>query len=264
MYQGALSNDQMVRMSPSIFAEQAHSSRSDRYAYIPTVDLVNGMRQEGFLPVQVSEAKTRDHDKKGYGKHLIRFRRADQLESKEAREVVLINSHDGSSAFKLMAGIYRFVCANGLIIGQTDNEIKIRHSGDAVNDVIEGAYSIVNDFDTVANSIDGMKSVILTPDHKRIFGQAALALKYEDVTNCGFQPDQIIRPRRQADTESDIWSVFNATQENIIKGGQRGIKRNELGRRVSTKSRTINGIDQSVALNRGLWILAEEMKKLVS
>lgn len=259
-----LTNDQLIRRAPAIFAEQAHSSRSDRYSYIPTLDLINGMRSEGFYPVQVSEAGSRDQSKKGFGKHLIRFRREDQLESKEAREVVLLNSHDGSSGFRLMAGVYRFVCANGLIVGETDNEIRVRHSGDAVSKVIEGAYKIVSDFDRVSESIDGMKSIILTPGQQRAFGSAALAIKYDDAENCGIRPEQIIRPRRTDDAKGDLWTVFNATQENIIKGGQRGIKLNELGRRVATTTRTIKGIDQSVALNRGLWVLAEKLKEIMA
>jgi hypothetical protein len=31
-----LSNDEIARVAPSIFAEEAHDSRSDRYLYIPT------------------------------------------------------------------------------------------------------------------------------------------------------------------------------------------------------------------------------------
>jgi hypothetical protein len=32
-----LSDDQLRRVTPSLFAEAAHESRSDKYAYIPTV-----------------------------------------------------------------------------------------------------------------------------------------------------------------------------------------------------------------------------------
>lgn len=117
-YTGQLDNETLIKLAPSIFAQEAHSSRSDRYSYIPTLDLIDGMRSEGFLPVKVTQAGTRDQDKKGFGKHLIRFRRHDQLDASEAREVVLLNSHDGSSGFRLMAGVYRLVCSNGLIIGQ--------------------------------------------------------------------------------------------------------------------------------------------------
>lgn len=263
-YSRPLEDAELIRTAPAIFAPEAHGSRSGRYAYIPTLDLVAGMRAEGFMPVKVSQAKSRADDRKGFGKHLIRFRRQDQLEQAEAREVVLVNSHDGTSGFRLMAGVFRLVCSNGLIVGQTDNEIRVRHSGDAVGRVIEGAYSIVKDFDRVAASIDGMKAVNLTPEHQQAFGRAALALRFDDAENCGIQPAQIIRPRRSEDQKTDLWTTFNAVQENIIRGGLRGWKVDANGHHARTKTREVNGIDQSVALNRGLWVLAEEMQKLAA
>jgi hypothetical protein len=259
-----LSNQDLIRIAPSVFAEHAHESMSEKYAYIPTMSLVQGLREEGFLPVRVDQAGSRKKDHAGFGKHMLRFRREDQLESREAREVVLINSHDGSSGFQLMAGVYRLVCSNGLIAYQQDCHIKLRHTGNAKAEVIEGAYKIINGFDAVTQSIETMKAITLSDTQKLAFGKAALALKYDDPDNCGFSPAQIIRPRRFADERSDLWTVFNAVQENVIKGGQSGIKTNELGRRVRTSSRKINGIDQSTALNRGLWVLAEEMGKLVA
>jgi len=260
----ALSTDELVRMAPAIFAESAHESRSERYTYIPTLDVVNGMRSEGFMPVQAFTSRTRTVGKAGFNKHLLRFRRADQMDSTEAREVILINSHDGSSGFKIMAGVYRFVCSNGLICGETDNEIRVRHSGDAVNKVIEGAYSIVNDFDRVAESISGMKSLTLNRDHANAFAKAALAIRFESPEDSGFDASQLLRPRRQEDTKPDLFSVFNVVQENAIKGGLHGRKVNELGQRRNVSTKSISGIDQNTAINRGLWTLAEEMRKLMA
>lgn len=43
-----LSFDEMRCLAPSIFAENPHVSRSDRYAYIPTIQIVAGMMKEAF------------------------------------------------------------------------------------------------------------------------------------------------------------------------------------------------------------------------
>jgi hypothetical protein len=263
-YSRPLNDAELVRAAPAIFAPEAHSSRSDRYAYIPTLDLVGAMREEGFFPVKVVQTRSREEEKKGFGKHLIRFRREDQLAQAEAREVVLVNSHDGSSSFRLMAGVFRLVCSNGLIVGHTDNEIRIQHSGDAVGRVIEGACRVVEDFDRVSASIETMKAVSLSPDRQQAFARAALALRFDDPDNCGIQPAQLIRPRRAADTAPRLWETFNVVQENIIKGGLHGFKINAQGRRARTSTREVKGIDQNVALNRSLWVLAEEMAKLAA
>lgn len=263
-YSRPLTNEELISRAPAIFAEHAHSSRSARYAYIPTLALVESMRNEGFLPVRVEQSRARSEDRAGFNKHMIRFRREDQLAASEAREVILVNSHDGGSAFKLMAGVFRLACSNGLILGRNDLEITVPHSGGAVHRVIEGAYSIVSDFDHVDQAIDGMKVVKLLPDQRLAFAKAAMAMRFEEPENAGITAHQIITPRRAADTAADLWTTFNVVQENIIRGGLHGAKVNANGRRKRMQTRAINGIDQNVALNRGLWTLAEEMRKLAT
>jgi hypothetical protein len=70
--------------------------------------------------------------------------------------------------------------------------------------------------------------------------------------------EQVLRPRRSADTAPDLWTTFNAVQENILRGGL--LARNAQGSR--TRTREIRGIDQNVKLNRALWMLAEEMRHI--
>lgn len=43
-----LSDDQIRRVAPSIFADGKHESRSERYTYIPTIEVLRGLRNEGF------------------------------------------------------------------------------------------------------------------------------------------------------------------------------------------------------------------------
>jgi hypothetical protein len=49
-----LSDDQIRRVAPSIFADAPHESRSERYAYIPTAAVLTELRKEGFQPFMVS------------------------------------------------------------------------------------------------------------------------------------------------------------------------------------------------------------------
>ena len=73
-----LSEDQMRRAAPSIFAEGKHASRSERYTYIPTIDVLRGLRREGFEPFMVAQGQSRIEGKTEYTKHMIRMRHAGQ------------------------------------------------------------------------------------------------------------------------------------------------------------------------------------------
>jgi hypothetical protein len=74
-----LSEDQIRRVAPSVFAEGAHESRSARYSYIPTGLVLRGLSAEGFLPFSVAQSATRKAGAQEHTKHLIRLRHADSL-----------------------------------------------------------------------------------------------------------------------------------------------------------------------------------------
>jgi hypothetical protein len=253
-----LSDDQIRSVAPSIFADSKHESRSDRYAYIPTIDVLSGLRKEGFEPFMVCQSRTRDETRREHTKHMLRLRHASQINGQEANEIILLNSHDGTSAYQMLAGTFRFVCHNGLICGTETADIRIPHKGDVTGLVIEGAYTVLDEFDEVNGRIDGMKALTLGEGEQRAFARAALALRYDDVERAPITEDQLLRPRRIDDTAPNLWTTFNRVQEHTIKGGLTG--RNAQGKRTTT--RAVNGIDNSIKLNRALWILADEMAKL--
>jgi len=100
-----LTEDQMRAAAPSIFATGKHASRSERYTYIPTIDVLRGLRREGFEPFMVAQGASRMEGKTEFTKHMIRMRHAGQVQTKpEANEIILINSHDGASSYQMLAG----------------------------------------------------------------------------------------------------------------------------------------------------------------
>lgn len=254
-----LHDDEIARVVPSIFATEAHDSRSERYTYIPTIDVLRGLRKEGFEPFMVAQTKVRNQDKREHTKHMIRLRHADQINGREANEIILLNSHDGSSSYQMLAGMFRFVCQNGMVCGDTLADFRVPHKGDVVGQVIEGAFTVLDSFDKATEQREGMEALRLTVREQGAFARAALTLKYdEDTAPAPIAADQLLTPRRIEDRASDLWTTFNRVQENMTKGGLSG--RNRTGRRATT--RPINGIDQNVKVNRALWVLAEEMRKL--
>ena len=185
-----LAEDQMRSAAPSIFAEGKHASRSDRYTYIPTIDVLRGLRKEGFEPFMVAQGQSRIEGKSEFTKHMIRMRHigdksggsASHINKPEANEIILINSHDGASSYQLLAGQFRFVCCNGLVVGSVTNDIRIQHKGDVRDEVIEGAFRVLEDFAVVDASAEGMKALSLRPEEETAFATAALELRYGERT----------------------------------------------------------------------------------
>lgn len=254
-----LSDEQICTVAPSIFADAAHESRSQRYAYIPTATILTALRKEGFQPFMVTQTRVRDEGKREHTKHMVRLRHAGQINAAEANEIILLNSHDGTSSYQLMAGLFRLVCKNGLVCGDTMTDVRVPHKGDVTGQVIEGAYEVLHGFDRALESRESMQAVVLDAEESEVFARAALSLKYDDPDKpAPVTETQILMPRRVEDRRPDLWSVFNRTQENLIKGGLSG--RSANGRRQQT--RPVQGIDSDIRLNRALWLLADGMRQL--
>lgn len=253
-----LSNDQIARHAPSVLATEAHASRGDRYAYIPTIQVLDGLRNEGFMPYEVRQTKVRDQSRREFTKHMVRLRHANQIVgNSEVPEIILINSHDGTSSYQLMAGVFRFVCSNGLIAGDVMEDIRIRHTGNVTGDVIEGCTRVLDNLQLVHERIDEYKSVTLNRDEELAFAKAALQLRYEE-NESPVMHSQLLQARRLDDRKGDLWTAFNRVQENLVRGGLRG--RSASGRRMST--REVGGVNENVKLNKALWTLADQMAQL--
>ena len=266
--QSPITENELRTLTPSVFADSAHESRSSRYTYIPTIEVLRGLMREGFMPFFAAQARSRIEGKENFTKHMLRLRHADDM-ARQARvndsvnEVIIINSHDGASAYQMLAGRFRFVCTNGMCVADsTVGEVRVRHSGDVQTEVISGAHEIMRSFEAIDASVDGMRSMQLSSGEQKAFARAALALRYptdEDETKLPpIAPEQVIEPRRWEErNDPSLWGTFNRAQENLVRGG---LRTNDRRRRTHT--RAVNGIDGNVALNRGLWVLAEEMRKL--
>jgi hypothetical protein len=258
-----LNEDQMRSAAPSIFAEGKHASRSERYTYIPTIDVLRGLRNEGFEPFMVAQGASRIEGKAEFTKHMIRMRHAGQVQTRpEANEIILINSHDGASSYQMLAGMFRFVCCNGLVVGKVVEDIRIPHKGNVQGEVIEGAFRVLDEFEAAQESAEGMKALTLEPEEQGAFATAALALRFgersEDQPPPPITAEQLVEARRPEDLGRSLWTTFQRVQENVMRGGQIG--RSAQGRRLHT--RPVGSIDRGVSLNRALWVLAEEMRKI--
>ncbi|EKC4779474.1 DUF945 domain-containing protein [Salmonella enterica] len=254
-----LTHEELMQYTPSVFGEDKHTSRSEKYTYIPTITLLENLRREGFKPFFACQSRVRDPGRRDYTKHMLRLRRAGQITGQQVPEIIILNSHSGESSFQLLPGMWRQVCANGLVCGQSFGEIRVPHRGDIAEKVIEGAYDVLGVFERVEEKREAMQSLLLPPPAQQALAKAALTYRFGEE----HQPvaaTQILTPRRYEDRKDDLWSVFNRIQENLLKGGLPG--RTAKGKRSHT--RAVNGIDGDVKLNRALWVMAEQMQQALS
>jgi hypothetical protein len=257
-----LSDDRLRSLAPSVFAVSPLPDVSTRYAFVPTAQIVSRLRQSGWSPVEAVEQRIKLEDRRGFQKHLLRFQRRDVVPVKGefTPELVLVNSHDRSSAYQLHAGLFRFVCGNGMIVADTTFErVSIRHSGFTPEEVIESSFTLLDRIPAITARVETFQQRQLNSFETRSFAEAAFRLRFEDAAAAPISPSKLLATRRREDARDDLWHVFNRVQENLLQGGQRDLSRSRTNGRRFPRTRAITGLDQNVRLNRELWNLAERL-----
>ena len=115
-----LTHEELMHYVPGIFGEDRHTSRSERYTYIPTITVLESLQREGFQPFFACQTRVRDPGRRGYTKHMLRLRRNGEINGQHVPEIILLNSHDGTSSYQMLPGYFRFVCQNGCVCGGPD------------------------------------------------------------------------------------------------------------------------------------------------
>jgi hypothetical protein len=262
-----LTDSALLRLVPSAFAEHAASGVSRHYKFLPTIAIVNMLRDAGFLPVKAKQTRGRTDDKMAFGKHMITFQHADYMNMadrlEEIPQVVLFNSHDRTTTVNFAFGLFRFVCENGLIICAEDfGNLRVRHMGDNdfQTDVMESIKEIIDQTPRVMERVTTFKQIELSKPEQQILASATL----QHIGNDVLRPDQILMPRRSEDRtdssgDQSLYVAANIIQENIVKGGLRVYNQET---RKTRKTRPVKEIAKEVSTNKAVWFMAEEMAKL--
>jgi len=137
-------------------------------------------------------------------------------------------------------------------------EVNIMHSGNVKDDYIEGAFTLLKEFDKVDESREAMQAITLQDSERLLLASSAMALKYDEPDKAPIRADQLLDLHRYDDRKSDLFTTFNVIQENLIRGGLQG--RTANNRR--TRTRPVNGLTDNMKLNKALWNLAEGMRQL--
>lgn len=255
-----LTIEQLKNQAPVLFTEEPHFETSDKYHFVSSIDVINEIKAHNWHPVSVQQSSVKDEDKEGYQRHLVRFRHFDDLLSpkENAVELLLFNSHDRSTAFSISAGIYRFVCSNGLVIADSVFEsYKIKHIGDRAKDIDMAIEKITSFKPQLEQKINTLESIELSTGEKEAFAKSSLELRFPKHLEVDYK--DLLIPHIEEDKKDDIYTILNIIQNNLLSGNISGVNK-ETGRRFT--SREITSIGKDKDINQGLWDIAERIASI--
>ena len=255
-----ISTKELEILAPALFTQEPHSDTSNKYYFIKTIDVIEEIKANNWYPVSVKVSNVRDEEKEGFQQHCVRFRHfEDLLNPKDnAVELLLFNSHDRSKAFSISAGIFRFVCANGLVISDSVFETyKIKHLGDKDNDVANAVTNITAIKPKLMEKINKLESITLNQSEKESFAKYSIPLRFEE--HLEINHNDLLIPHRVEDSKDDLYTVLNVIQENLLRGNISGINK-DTKRRFTSKE--ITSISKDTEVNKGIWDIAEKIASI--
>ena len=251
-----ITTQELRSIVPAAFSN-AHRM-TDRYSQVETYKVVEKLADAGYYPVQAQQDTPRCRDHR-FVTHRIVLRHEDHLGAKtvgdQVPQLMLVNSHNGRTKLRMFAGLYRFVCANGLVIGDDMMRFEMQHSGTATEYAMRFAGQMTESLDLLQHTIDRWKAKRLGEMQALEFARKAAELRF-GASAKNYAPAALLEARRDADRGDDLWSVFNVVQENTVRGGISGMSQST---QRDTRTRELTAILPSTKFNSDLWRLAEEL-----
>lgn len=245
-----ITTDILKTITPSVFATSPSTKMSNKYTFVPTMDILENFDREGWHVASASQVGRGLHSK-----HELRLRNGQFPQVGDSLiEAIIRNSHDGTTTFSVSAGLYRLVCSNGLTVPTSiSDKISVRHMKFDMDTVREITDQFAERLPVIQNSVGKMETSFLNEERTVDFVNKSALIRWEKGSIPKINVEDFIRPLRHEDNGNTVWKTFNVIQEKFVRGGLK--YQSEKGRVTSMKQ--LKDFQAVNKINTNLWELAE-------
>lgn len=253
-----------------IIATHAASDVSDRYQFASTADVLATLETAGWRAASTTAANVRKVEKLGFQKHMVRLDHPDfafvpglAKVNDTKPQIILVNAHDRGSSLKLLWGMYRLACLNGMVVSTGDETmVKLRHNASLLEKLPAALERLLTSLPAMIEQVQALQSKTLTAAAveklvKTVYDARLASTK--DVVRIDYTMPRL---RRHADTGADAYTVFNRVQEVALRGGIRYLTESSEVRRIGIgdKSELITHTTRRNGTTRAVSAIAETVR----
>jgi hypothetical protein len=236
---------------PSIFATTPAPKMSQKYTFVPTVEILENFDREGWKVFSAKQNGMGD-----YSTHEIRLRNQEMPQVGDSLlEAVIRNSHNGMTSFSVSAGLHRLVCSNGLTVPTSvSDSIVVRHMSVDMSVVRQITDEFADRLPLIQSSVSRMESTFLSEGQTMdLLSKASLIRWNENNIPSTLNLQNLLQPERIEDNGNSVWKIFNVIQEKFVRGGVQ--YSSKKGRMVTMKQ--LKNFQSINKINTSLWELAD-------
>jgi len=257
---------EIKELFPAVFSHRKSTQVSEDYQFHDSAKIIEQMLDSNMKLVELSQERLRSSTVRQPHTqlHAMRFQSkafkkgSDFGINDSVPEIIIMNNHDGRFRFRALAGVFRFVCANGMIVGdQVLGNVAKRHFGK--ENTFEKTRAILADMPKVVDSISkrivDWASVTLDKELQEKFARSMISSR-----GCPdwVKEEQVLRAQRPSENPRDngvrdLWTTFNVLQENLTNTKLQ----REGGEGRARGLSPIHGTFSNYRVNRDIWNVAE-------
>jgi hypothetical protein len=264
-------------MTNPVFQTQAKPTLKPTYQFASTQELIGSLQGSGWYPVETKVAAARSKSNAGFQRHIVQLHN-DSFpeipgmtgENKSRVQIAVMNSHDGSTALRMMLGFLRFACLNGVIAGTGLREFRAIHTGSLRDKLAVGVEYMTGGIDDLVKTMQHLQGTTFSKENLDVLVKTLVdeRLRNANVVEGSVDYGSALQVRRNQDTNEDAFTVFNRLQESLMRGGihYRAVRRTlDLDGKVVSEevrnatTRKLSSIPQAVRLNTLAYDLAVKL-----
>lgn len=227
---------------------------SSKYSVIQTTKVYELLADYGFREDRYRQSRERRIEREAFSKHVSILQREQDCDQHGGFNLLLVNSHNGTSSLHLEAGYFRVLCENQL--GHGDVGIKVRHTGDVLGKLERAIPQVLAQMDDFKTLQALLKDKTLSHEQAIVLIEKALELR--GLPSTVHNRAQLSYVRRN-EGELNAWMQYNVVQENMVRGGMQVHAEDKDGLCVFRKLRALTSADRLLNANRELTATVKQL-----
>lgn len=226
-----ITNEELRHQASSIFTAKKADRALKNYLELWTPQILDDLRLLGWKPVRAYQVKPKLQINDGYQKHFVHLRNdkvfvGAKNDIELIPELIVINSYDARSSFKVVLNIHRVVSDSGLILGEgekishrevdkkdeTDNRLGVDETKKLYAKVIK------QNLPQCLSLIERLKTIHLDRIQQRRLAEQLCKDRWDYKYQLA-HPERLTTPSREEDKDQSAWIVYCKIHEKILKGG---------------------------------------------
>lgn len=254
-----------IKVINPIEQTKAMDTLKPTYGFVSTQNVLDVFQSKGWEVTKVDVLSPRKPERAGYQRHLIRLENANfpsipglTTENSSKPQLCLLNSHDGTTAYRMFLGLLRIACLNGVIAGLALRDFKAVHSKNVLTRLGDGIEYLSNNMGTLFNQVQALQNIQFTQAQIQEYVKTMFDARLSSVGKV-VSVNYKLPLVRYEDQATDGFTVLNRVQEVLVRGGidytyLRDVK-DDNGNVINTQTvhsttRRLASIQQQIKLNR--------------